>query len=175
MSDVEKYLRMVAEMQKHCSKRHGIESFVLEHGQEMPFVTERPPDVRKGRMQRCFMNAARLAIGQPERFTYCEGFADAGTIPMYHAWVLDELGRAVETTWPDLADSYYGVAFNHGFHITQMLRCEMYCLIYQPADKFRLLRGEFPPSEFLHPKWAKKIIQKNDIQLETSLVDLTRQ
>ena len=93
MSDTDKYLRMVAEMQKHCLKHHCIESFVLEHGQEMPFVTERPKDVRKGRMQRCFMNASRLAIDQPERFTYCEGFADAGTIPCITHGFWMSLGR----------------------------------------------------------------------------------
>lgn len=63
----------------------------------------------------CYLNAHTLAVGDPDRFTYMEGFAcTSGTgwgTP--HAWCVDAGGRVVDPTWASISGepgAYHGVS-----------------------------------------------------------------
>jgi hypothetical protein len=82
----------------------------------------------------CFWNSYQLVESDPERFTYCEGYALRATstgVAIHHAWVLDELGQVVDTTWargkaheedhegfltPEEGRYYFGVAVPYEVH-----------------------------------------------------------
>ncbi len=67
----------------------------------------RPKGFPRGSGRRCYANAARLAVGG--RGTYVEGYGDY----IRHAWVVDDLGRVIETTpgWAKRPGEYVGVPF----------------------------------------------------------------
>lgn len=78
-----------------------------------------PDDVPDGPPKQCYVNAAMLALVNPEKYTYVEGYAcsdDLGIV-MSHAWVVDYEGRIIDNTWGSLASppsgvSYYGIKFS---------------------------------------------------------------
>jgi hypothetical protein len=120
--DMARYLAGTAAMQKsvmaHNARAMGraphhyasFEEFVLTHGQSYePPKKPRPKGFRKGRDKQCFSNATDAVIWR-EGFRYVEGFGTA-TISCHHAWVLDQDGNVIETTWKDAGSAYVGVEF----------------------------------------------------------------
>lgn len=99
----------------HSPNQASIERFVLAHGREHP--PGRLAD-ELGPPRHCFWTAQMMAVGpnlEPQPgVTYVEGFALAKgleILPIHHAWLIDESGAVVETTWADLGVAYYGVEF----------------------------------------------------------------
>lgn len=72
-----------------------------------------PDDLRriksKDKPGMCYANAGRRAIEDPD-LVYVEGYActDSLHLPVQHAWLLDETGRIIDTTWSN-GVNYCGV------------------------------------------------------------------
>jgi len=54
----------------------------------------------RARYKECFGNSQQLAIAS-DRFTYREGYAYSGLVPMLHAWVLLDNQHVIDVTWRD--------------------------------------------------------------------------
>lgn len=98
------YLKLIASMKiKYPSKKfeweyHGQEDLILREGKQYEYA-KKPKGVRYGPWKYCFRTSYYLAESNPQRYTYCEGFATS-IIPTLHAWCIDrETGKVVDTTW----------------------------------------------------------------------------
>lgn len=105
-SDAQRFL------QRHGSRFSCADDLLLNLGK----VWTRKPvptGIRIGRRNRCYDNALALAMQDPDRFTYVEGYALHEDLiwPVWHAWVLDEDGLIFDNT-PGWRDStvYWGLA-----------------------------------------------------------------
>lgn len=134
MSEMLTYLQvmknMTAKMKAKC-----IETIVLEHGRTfIPSPCPRPKGIRRGKMKMCFMNSYHLAVEM--NWTYVEGFAIASDIPipLHHAWVVDQEGNVIETTWEDSAAEYYGIPLEFNFMERVMLETRRYGVL-DPCSK----------------------------------------
>ena len=98
MNASREYLELVVSLQPDahadCGTAHG---YLLQHGQEWGPHIARPEDVKPGEMKGCFVNAYQLAIRNPRRFFYVEGYAMA-VIPTEHAWCVDRAGNVIDNT-----------------------------------------------------------------------------
>ena len=68
----------------------------------------------RGPLGYCFENslrAARMLAGSDEDWMYCEGFAYQPRFDMLfpHAWLVDNSGIVLETTWHERGATYHGV------------------------------------------------------------------
>jgi hypothetical protein len=102
------YLDMCQRTTLHNSKGKRPEGFayfspadlLLQHGLWFDQAGSHP-HVRRGMVKQCFQNAARVVLRRPVEFRYFEGFAISSVgIPMHHAWLVDNDGRAWDQTWP---------------------------------------------------------------------------
>lgn len=82
--------------------------------------TKKPREIEWGEWQLCYMNAYRLADGNPD-LTYVEGFATA-MFPVAHAWVVTPEGRVIDNTWRDAGESK--VSLRHRAYIGIPLKIE---------------------------------------------------
>lgn len=102
----------------------------------------RPPGLKKGRDKQCYTNAFWVAISNPG-LTYVEGYAvpQVVTMPMEHAWCVDEAGVVVETTWKTLGRTYLGMRFTTEQVQRSALETKMYGVLGSDyARDFKLLR-----------------------------------
>lgn len=77
----------------------------------------RPKGIAVGDPLRCFYNALRIARERPTPYVLAIGWAlMPGTAsPTAHSWLVDRRDlRAVEVTWPEVGDGYYGVTYQEG-------------------------------------------------------------
>lgn len=74
-----------------------------------------PDDVKRGQPKQCYRQARALALDQPERFIYVEGYAfHESPVPIHHAWCVDKNGNVADPTWAYTERAIYcGVAFVH--------------------------------------------------------------
>jgi len=101
------------------------EDFVLEHGDRYEpiliqgvhyFRDGEEAKYRPGVLGRCFLNAFLLCVLDAQ-LTYVEGFAFtyeslcSGYGPTFHAWAVDEDGKAIDTTWIEPGVEYFGVPY----------------------------------------------------------------
>ena len=108
--------------------------------------------VPKGRDKECFGNAARLAWDD-SALTYVEGFALAMGIPMAHAWVVDDFGRVIETTWREKGIEYLGVAFRTKYLSRVVCTKKTFGLIPEiPEKKFNPYRDGYPAGALVKRK-----------------------
>lgn len=155
-SELRNYLLSMARMhEQHHNGRpyffryHGYEHYVLERGrfyESMP----RPKKYRRGTPRYCFNNALSLVIKHPE-LTYVEGYASGAVIPVQHAWVVGPDGKAMEITWEEPGDSYYGVEFSREDLIRVIAHTKLAGIM--PGDYrfgFPLLKG-LPPGTQVQP------------------------
>ncbi len=95
--------------------RVSIPRLMLTCGQSFHLFTARHRPVEYGPKGACFRTASEAAITNPT-LIYCEGLADSGFFPVWHAWCMSTLdGGIYDPTWPlGTADpnSYFGVCFN---------------------------------------------------------------
>ena len=68
-----------------------------------------PAGTHMGPMGECFRNAWHLALSGG--YTYWEGYGwipDIGSLPLFHAWCVDDVTQAVvDPTWPEAGDAVY--------------------------------------------------------------------
>lgn len=108
------------------------------------------PDHKRGPSKECFANAGRLALSHPE-YTYVEGWAFS-FIPVHHAWVLDERGRIIETTWPTPGDDYLGIRVRYETLSEIVLKTKYWGLLFPKgfAEKWIIERLRKEENERLH-------------------------
>jgi hypothetical protein len=115
--------------------------FVLRNGVPSLGEFRLPKGVRQREPRMCFMNAFDLALKDPDRFLYHEGYAisDLG-IPIHHAWVVDRNrpGFAIDPTWKKATRAtatYFGVPIETKLLIEQTLKNEVYGILV-PNEMF---------------------------------------
>lgn len=102
----EEFVRSVVElMGDNCPAQYRV---LADHGRVFT-ATARPHTV--DRMGECFRNALLLVATDPQRYTYCEGYAQPeGLIPLAHAWVITSDGTVIDPTWRFNSNTqYFGV------------------------------------------------------------------
>lgn len=113
MSTPRQYLRTISKMFGPMADRAR---FLLRRGRG--FRTGRHTySGPRGTPKLCFMNAGNLAISNPE-MTYVEGYVRLmGSIPIEHAWCIDDSGVVIDPTLKDgnNIDCYFGAAFTTEF------------------------------------------------------------
>ena len=137
MNDLEIYLKAMAGMFERMN-RPSIEAVVLKHGEEFKSPARpRPKGIRKRTNKLCFMNSYHLA--ESRNMTYVEGFAISKgvPIPLHHAWVVDQSGEVIETTWRDPGDFYFGIALDLSFIHHVMFETRMYGVLDTNSLTFR--------------------------------------
>lgn len=114
MSEARKYLETIVRLYAMSWPPETVAAspaaYLLKHGRVWsPKVT--PQDVRRGKARRCYVNAFELALANPGRYFYVEGYATSA-IPVPHAWCVDRQGRVIDRTpyWEESTD-YFGIKF----------------------------------------------------------------
>jgi hypothetical protein len=172
MTEAEKqlhnYLVMVAEHQIHNIRTinwryRGFDDLLLKEGDwNEPPETKLPKGVRRGRPKQCYMNAYRLATRLPDEYTYVEGMAipDVVSIPMGHAWCVDNNGKVVDPTWPLPGKAYFGVHLSAEFIQRHSAKTGVYG-VFGGYDKetIKLLQCGFPPMAVVRLAEIKTLIE----------------
>lgn len=74
----------------------------------------------------CFKNAFDLTV-QSTHLAYAEGWAlSTHGLPVQHAWCVTETGEVVETTWPEVGLSYFGIPFEKKSLVRYTLKTKVY-------------------------------------------------
>lgn len=152
------YLAKIASLRGDAPSGYAFaspERLLLERGRA--FERKPLPDgIEWGPIKRCFDNARDLAMNEPDRFAYCEGWAFPGSgIAVHHAWALDlRDGLAVDTTWrPKVlgfsTPQYVGLPFALD-HMLDALNRSGTVLDDHAADH-PILTGTVPDEDWLHP------------------------
>lgn len=123
-----KYIRIADQL---TEGRNIAFRYLLDHGKEFE-VTSTTFSHKKGVQKECFRNAALLAMENRE-LRYVEGYATAVirskgevlTLPLPHAWVIDENNHVIDTTWKDGID-YFGVPIETQLLMRVLVETEMY-------------------------------------------------
>ena len=113
-----------------------------------------------GTPRECYKNAFDVLMEYPKpELYYCEGFATyaEATMPVYHAWLVNERGEVIDPTWRDpqsfINPIYFGVVFDWEFVMAVAAKTEIYGVL----DNDRAIEYEFKrlglPSNALHPKF----------------------
>lgn len=172
MTEAEKqlhdYLLMVIRFQSQNTrtsdwKYRGFDDLLLKEGtwDELP-ASELPDGVRRGRPKQCFMNAYQLATSQSDKYTYVEGMAipDVVSIPMGHAWCVDNNGKVVDPTWPVPGKAYFGVHLSAEFIQRHAAKTGVYG-VFGGYDKatIKLLQHGFPPMAIVRLVEIKTLIE----------------
>lgn len=132
MSELLKYLKFVDQ----ASKGNSMESIVLKHGIAYPApIIARPKGIKKGKDRQCFTNAYHICI-ENKGFKYIEGFA-LSIIPVHHAWVLDEDGNVIETTWKEAGEEYYGIELDIPWVNKVIYETKVYGALNPQSQEFR--------------------------------------
>lgn len=130
MNGILEYLQAIESMSAEIGRK-SIEGVVLRHGRSFqPPVNPRPAGIKKGRDRQCYMNSYRIASQMG--WTYVEGFAissDTIAIPVQHAWVVDDKGSVIETTWRRSGAEYYGIPLEFSFMHKVMLETKCYGIL----------------------------------------------
>jgi hypothetical protein len=113
LEDLTNYLRANEFLRSQVGLSEGrayasYEGYVLAHGRA---YTEFVEEVDMMQPKACFNNCLWMAVGEPEKYRYVEGWATS-VIPVHHAWLIDEHDRVVDPTWGHRDGcAYYGVVF----------------------------------------------------------------
>lgn len=130
-------------------------SWLLENGEAFdgPRVFDNWP---KGTAKECYRNTF-TQIEDVDTFgddiwAYTEGYAmkESLPIPLGHAWMSNELGEVIETTWetePDERVWYFGVPFKTEFVREQLLKTQYWGVLF-PDEMFNPDLLEASPEEF---------------------------
>jgi hypothetical protein len=106
---------MLAMVPADAKPTESLAGFMLERARSWP-IPAPPLDVKRGIIKECFRNAAMLAMDEPDRYIYCEGYA-MSIFPVLHAWCLTTEGQVVDPTWQRkhsgrsmMGVAYFGIA-----------------------------------------------------------------
>jgi hypothetical protein len=119
---------------------------LLEYGHE--FVGTSMAELAGRDMPRqCFSNAKNLLITQlkkgNDRLRYAEGYACSGSLgiplPIQHAWLVDEDGSVVDSTWSYSEQSlYFGITFQNEY-VLEAYENKVASLLDNRLDQWALL------------------------------------
>jgi hypothetical protein len=147
MGDVLEYLKAMVEMRSKLMpkpkgwKYTSAEEFVLKNGR--PFKpAPLPENVYRGTIKECYRNALVLAMENRKEYSYCEGFATAGIVPVLHAFCVNKRGEVVDPTWGNDGIDYFGVPFDWKFIDEQIKEIRYYGFLDDWRRHWPLLRGE---------------------------------
>lgn len=169
--DLEHYLRLSTWAQgalwgHNSNVTYTCEEFVLTYGFKLgPRVDmgDRPRGIPK----QCFKNAFELMLTRQD-LIYCEGFA-LSTIPILHAWCVDESGRIYDNTWLQNRHNeveYIGVPFDRKWVQNQVEKSGVYGVIDDYKSGWPLLKWNGKPT-FLHRKWRDRLAPKPEESEQT--------
>lgn len=88
-------------------------ALLRDYGQAFP-TGPRSQKCEQGEAKKCYMNAGRMALENPE-YTYCEGYVVFCGVYIEHAWCVDQGGVVVEPTIRGDVDGYYGIPFTTSY------------------------------------------------------------
>jgi hypothetical protein len=122
-----------------------------------------PRGIRLGKLGYCFSDAAELAVSNPGRYVYVEGFA-LGVIPTHHAWcILRDTGQVVDRTWSahkgprKLGSAYLGIPFAFEYLCRQLTDTGRHSLLYDWHAGFPLLTQHWDaPEVWMDPEFIPK-------------------
>ncbi len=109
---------------------HQFAAYLSKYGQEWK-PGKLPKGVPMGEPKSCFMNASRLVLDDPDKYSYCEGIAYAHGVPQHlgflHAWAVTKSGKVVDNTWehPEKA-VYFGVKYDYEKYMKHLVVTGMY-------------------------------------------------
>jgi len=92
--------------------------FIRGNGQFFEPV-ERPDEFSARPSRACIENSARLSVEND--LIYVEGFAAPGggvpdvSLPIRHAWCVDDSGRVIDVTWDPVGVAYFGIPFRRAY------------------------------------------------------------
>lgn len=124
MNNLRQHLANEVAAWPHLGHYPLVTAFVLRNGVEMAPRARIGP---KRPNRQCFKNAAEFVMARrlagDDSCRYAEGFAiSAGLgIPIHHAWVEID-GEAMDPTWAEPGQAYYGLPVEWQVHADEMLR-----------------------------------------------------
>jgi len=132
MTTMAKFLGQNASLEGY--KYKGAYDLILKEGEFFKLPDAKlPKGIKKGANKECYRNAFRLATTYPDKYTYCEGFAEADFmpgLPFAHAWVIENsTGKVIDNTWKTPGTSYYGIAFDTSYVIKTAVKTKVFGLI----------------------------------------------
>ncbi len=112
-----------------------------------------PSNYRRGIAKQCFANSQRIVMRSFAKtgmggIRYAEGYACSGklsvSLPIHHAWIVDENGQVIDPTWECPETSvYFGVTFETGFLRERLATFESYdSLLDDRRDGWSLLGSQ---------------------------------
>jgi len=161
MNKVKSYLesiliarKMLAERNKvyykNSNKYSCVEEFVLAKG-SLHQHKEIPDWIIKGETKECFQNCFNNLLKFPD-LVYCEGFALCQTLPVHHAWLLDDDNKVIDPTWwslPQQSVEYFGVSFRKQYVLQIAASSGYYGVIDNFVEGYPLLTGDHTPDQYL--------------------------
>jgi hypothetical protein len=145
-------------VERYRSKSNNLpkimEEIVLANGRGMYCTANVWRGIRRGPLRNCFQNATHLALCNPERFIYVEGYAVRPSLSLVlgeHAWLLDRQNNhsVIDPTWRDTKDgAYLGIPFSTEYLTTQLMEHKVYGLLDTPWSRWPL--RTLPPEAYLH-------------------------
>ena len=106
---------------------------------------------KRGPMKQCYKNAGNMALNEPSRYVYVEGFAlmsEKLPLTISHAWVYDlQEQRPLEVTWDTPGPEYIGIPFAFDFLRGMVLAREVWGIL----DCHTMLTEEARPEKYRHP------------------------
>jgi hypothetical protein len=144
---VETYLRTLGD---HFDNE--LAKFIMNNGRSWT-PQDKPCLYERGEPQQCFSNAFDLATRDFD-LVYVEGYA-YNIIPVSHAWVVDQDGNVIDTTWEDPANCiYFGIPFDTKYLIQSTFKTEYYGLLDDWRNGWPLEKGEHGgPENWLHERF----------------------
>lgn len=142
---IENYISLLAGMDAQAP----FGQFMLDYG-SYHVAAPLPARMKSLMPTRCYSNAQRAVVSAVSAgrkpLTYAEGYACSGglavSVPMQHAWLIDDEGRVVDQTWRSPETStYFGVTFTTEY---VMAKAEEHGRVYDSLlddrrDRWRLL------------------------------------
>ena len=135
---------------------------VEHHGQTFDAVEPLPEGMKKGKLKQCFMNATHLMLEDPDRYVYCEGYAQLKDVPglaIQHAWCLDaDTGKVIDPTWgvdPRIS-AYYGIPLDPQYVQKTALKTGVYGVLSRTNPTMR----DQDPSEYVWQPSAENLLSR---------------
>lgn len=113
-----------------------------------------PADVAKGTKRECYRNAGELALAEPEKYAYVEGYAHS-VLAVSHAWCVTRDGQVVDPTWDDAKQcAYVGIPMATEFLSMQVLKSKVWGVFGEMPRRATLAT---PLEEMVHPWWREAV------------------
>lgn len=156
LTDAEFALR--ADFERLSSLGSLMHAFVLHRG-ILCKAAALPATVPMGEMRQCYRNAANLALSNPSKYTYVEGYGH-NFITTQHAWCITRDGTVIDPTWksPE-ACAYLGIPINYSFLVESLQRKRVFG-IFDDVVKREMFTTAI--DAMVHADW-QTVIQKRPL------------